>query len=79
MRPHCPIEVRAGLAVSRELILLYWSIGAEILLRQRVEGWGTKVIDRLGRDLPAHFPGGEGFSPRNLKYMRSLAEAPDGI
>jgi predicted nuclease of restriction endonuclease-like (RecB) superfamily len=71
-------QVRAGLAVSRELILLYWSIGAEILLRQRVEGWGTKVIDRLGRDLQAHFPGVEGFSPRNLKYMRSLAEAwPD--
>jgi predicted nuclease of restriction endonuclease-like (RecB) superfamily len=71
-------QVRAGLAVSRELILLYWSIGAEILLRQRVEGWGAKVIDRLGRDLQARFPGVEGFSPRNLKYMRSLAEAwPD--
>ncbi|MFL6306030.1 MAG: DUF1016 N-terminal domain-containing protein [Candidatus Sulfotelmatobacter sp.] len=60
------------------MILLYWSIGAEILLRQRAEGWGTKVIDRLGRDLQACFPAVEGFSPRNLKYMRSLAEAwPD--
>jgi predicted nuclease of restriction endonuclease-like (RecB) superfamily len=73
-------QVRAALAVSRELILLYWSIGAEILLRQRAEGWGTKVIDRLGRDLQARFPGVEGFSPRNLKYMRSLAEAwPDPL
>jgi hypothetical protein len=50
-------QVRAGLAVSRELILLYWSIGAEILLRPEVEGWGIKVIDRLGRDLQARFPG----------------------
>ena len=71
-------QVRAALGVSRELVLLYWSIGWEILLRQRKEGWGTKVIDRLGSDLQARFPGVEGFSPRNLKYMRSLAEAwPD--
>ena len=71
-------QTRAALAVSRELVLLYWSIGAEILVRQRAEGWGAKVIDRLGRDLQARFPGVEGFSPRNLKYMRSLAEAwPD--
>ena len=71
-------QTRAALAVSRELVLLYWSIGAEILVRQKAEGWGAKVIDRLGRDLQARFPGVEGFSPRNLKYMRSLAEAwPD--
>ncbi len=71
-------QTRAALAVSRELVLLYWSIGAEILVRQEAQGWGSKVIDRLGRDLQARFPGVEGFSPRNLKYMRSLAEAwPD--
>ena len=36
------------------------------------------AIPRLGRDLQARFPGVEGFSPRNLKYMRSFAEAwPD--
>jgi len=52
--------------------------GAEILLRQKLEGWGAKIIDRLGRDLQDRFPGVEGFSPRNLKYMRSLAEVwPD--
>ena len=71
-------QIRASVAVTRELVLLYWSIGAEILLRQRAEGWGTKVIDRLGRDLQARFPGIEGSSARNLKYMRSLAKAwPD--
>lgn len=71
-------QTRAALAISRELVLLYWSIGAEILLRQRTEGWGAKVIDRLGHDLQARFPGVEGFSPRNLKYMRCLAEVwPD--
>ena len=71
-------QVRAGLAVNRELVLLYWRLGRDILARQEGEGWGTKVIDRLSRDLRAAFPDMKGFSPRNLKYMRSFAEAwPD--
>jgi hypothetical protein len=36
-----------ALSVNRELVLLYWSIGRDILARQHAEGWGTKVIDRL--------------------------------
>lgn len=71
-------QVRAGLAVNRELVLLYWSIGREILVRQEREGWGAKVIDSLARDLHQSFPEMKGLSPRNLKYMRALAEAwPD--
>ncbi len=69
---------RAGLAVNRELVLLYWRIGREILARQEGEGWGARTIDRLSRDLRAAFPDMRGFSPRNLKYMRAFAEAwPD--
>lgn len=68
-------QTRAALAVNRELVLLYWSIGRDILERQRAEGWGAKIVDRLARDLGAEFPGVEGFSPRNLKYMRAFAEA----
>ena len=68
-------QVRAALAVNRELVLLYWSIGQDVLRRQEAEGWGSKVVDRLARDLQTEFPGIEGFSPRSLKYMRALAEA----
>src|ERR1700733_14379662 len=68
-------QLRAAFAVNRELLLLYWSIGRDILGRQQMEGWGTKVIDRLAKDLQTEFPGVEGFSPRSLKYMRSFAEA----
>jgi hypothetical protein len=56
-------QVRAALAVNRELILLYWSIGGDILVRKEAEGWGTKVVERLAKDLGAEFPGVEGFSP----------------
>ena len=71
-------QVRAALAVNRELVLLYWSIGRDLSMRFANEGWGTKINDRLSKDLQATFPGVEGFSPRNLRYMRTLAEAwPD--
>ena len=68
-------QVRAALAVNQELVLLYWGIGKEILARQQAEGWGTKVIDQLASDLRSSFPEMKGLSPRNLKYMRALAEA----
>ncbi len=68
-------QVRAALAVNRELVLLYWGIGKEILARQREEGWGSKVVDRLAKDLRAEFPQMKGLSRTNLLYMRSFAEA----
>ena len=71
-------QQRATLAVNRELLLLYWQIGRDILARQAEQGWGAKVIERLAHDLRAAFPDMKGFSPRNLKYMRAFAEAwPD--
>jgi len=67
-------QQRATLAVNRELVLLYWQIGKDILERQQAQGWGAKVIDRLAKDLSSAFPEMKGFSRRNLLYMRSFAE-----
>ncbi|AXK68058.1 PDDEXK nuclease domain-containing protein [Burkholderia sp. IDO3] len=68
-------RARAAASVNRELVTLYWQIGSDILERQERQGWGAKVIDRLAQDLKAAFPDMRGFSPRNLKYMRALAQA----
>lgn len=65
----------AAVAVNKELVLLYWQIGQQILARQDKQGWGAKVIDQLSKDLMAAFPAMKGFSPRNLKYMRAFAQA----
>lgn len=71
-------QQRATQAVNRELVLLYWQIGRDILARQSAQGWGAKVIDRLAHDLLVAFPDMQGFSARNLKYMRAFAQAwPD--
>ncbi|HSN78056.1 MAG TPA: PDDEXK nuclease domain-containing protein [Anaerolineae bacterium] len=68
-------QTRAVLSVNRELVLLYWHIGREILIQQDAQGWGARVIERLSQDLRQAFPGMKGFSARNLKYMRAFADA----
>ena len=68
-------QVRAVLSVNRELVLLYWQIGRDILRCQRDEGWGAKVVERLAKDLRTEFPEMHGFSRANLLSMRAFAGA----
>ena len=68
-------RVKASLAVNKELVLLYWRLGKEILARQTEQGWGTKVIEQLAKDLKAEFPDMSGLSRTSLLYMRSFAMA----
>lgn len=71
-------QLRAAVTVNQELVMLYWHIGKEIIQRQDKEGWGSKVVERLAKDLHKAFPGMGGFSERNLKYMRAFAESYTG-
>jgi predicted nuclease of restriction endonuclease-like (RecB) superfamily len=68
-------QLRAAIAANREMISLYWDIGRTISERQDREGWGASIIEQLGRDLRAAFPGVQGFSSRNLWRMRALYRA----
>ncbi len=67
-------KYKAALSVNKELILLYHTIGTQILETQSQQGWGSKVIDQLSKDLGTEFPEMKGFSTRNLKYMRKFAQ-----
>lgn len=67
-----------AVAVNKELTLLYWGIGRQILLRHGQLGWGDKVAARLGLDLRQEFPDIYGFSPRNFNYMLAFARAWHG-
>jgi predicted nuclease of restriction endonuclease-like (RecB) superfamily len=51
--------------------LASWETGLE---KQTTAVWGAKFLDQLSRDLQIEFPGTQGFSVRNLKYMRKFAE-----
>jgi predicted nuclease of restriction endonuclease-like (RecB) superfamily len=72
-------RIRAALAASRELLVLYWEIGQLIDERQAREGWGAAVIPRLAADLARDLPAARGFSERNLKRMVQFFHAyPEG-
>lgn len=71
-------QIRAVISANREMLLLYWDIGKSILEKQQLHGWGSKVVDQLSKDLRMEYPEMEGFSKRNLLYMRQFALAyPD--
>ncbi|MBF0494758.1 MAG: hypothetical protein HQL28_06480 [Candidatus Omnitrophica bacterium] len=63
-------QVKAALSVNTELLKLYWSIGADIVVRQKTAKWGDGFILRLSKDLTAEFPYMKGFSKRNLELIR---------
>ena len=55
---------------SKSLLLLYWSIGSDIIQRKQSSNWGDKIINQLSKDLQLSFPEMKGFSVSNLKYMQ---------
>jgi len=73
-------QVKAALAANNEMLWLYWQIGNEIRNQQQTQGWGTKIIERLSKDIRSEFPKLKGFSPRNLLYMKQFASIfPDPV
>jgi predicted nuclease of restriction endonuclease-like (RecB) superfamily len=67
-------QLKAAVAINRELLVLYWEIGHKIINQQQKANWGDKLLDTLARDLKSSFPEVKGFSKTNLKYMRMFAE-----
>ena len=64
-------QYKAMQIVNKELIFMYWHIGKIIGDNSK---WGNKFIDSLSIDLKLEFPKVTGFSVRNLKYMKKIAE-----
>lgn len=67
-------QFRAVRAANIEVLRLHWSVGRDILDRQKNEGWGARVVDQISADMRREFPGQRGWSRRNLLYMRKVAE-----
>ena len=55
-------QLQAFRAVNKELINLYWDIGALIVEKQAEHEWGSAVVDMIAKDLQAEFKGITGFS-----------------
>jgi predicted nuclease of restriction endonuclease-like (RecB) superfamily len=63
-------QIKASVRVNSAMLELYWSIGADIVARQAESVWGSGILRQLSQDLRAEFSDMQGFSERNLKYMR---------
>ena len=66
-------QYKAVKSVNTELILMYLNLG-KTLLDQSRNGWGDSVIDKISLDLQVEFSGIKGFSTRNLRRMKMLAQ-----
>ncbi len=68
-------RLKAILTVNTELLKIYWEIGDIISAQEKEGGWGSKIIEKLAKDLRFEFPEMKGISPRNLRYMRDFSIA----
>lgn len=63
-------QIKAAITVNEALLRLYWDIAASIVAKQKESAWGDGFLVQMSRDLQDEFPDMQGFSLRNLKYMR---------
>jgi predicted nuclease of restriction endonuclease-like (RecB) superfamily len=66
-------QARAARSLNTELVILYWSIGRDILEQQQAGGWGDDIVGRIAEDLRATTGSARGFSRSNVFYMRKFA------
>lgn len=63
-------QSKAIVKVNCEMLRFYWALGKDIVSMHVEELWGKGVMNQLSLDLRAAFPGQDGFSVTNLKYMK---------
>ena len=61
-------QVMTNANVERNI--LFWNIGNVILQYSK---WGNKFVETLSKDLRMTYPDREGYSVRNLNYMKQFA------
>lgn len=63
-------QVKAAVKVNAEKLLFNWQLGRDLVQKRAEERWGTGVVEQVSLDLRREFPNADGFSARNLRYMK---------
>ncbi len=63
-------QVKAAVKVNAEKLLFNWQLGRDLVQKKAEERWGAGVVEQVSLDLKREFPNAEGFSVRNLWYMK---------
>ena len=62
-------QIKVAIETNKSLINLYFKLGK--ILNDNYK-YGNKFIDKISRELRIEFPNTDGFSVRNLKYMKKF-------
>ena len=60
--------------INNSMMQLYWNIGKHLSEEGLEKGYGSNVVEKLAVDLKMEFPEMNGFSSRNLWYMKRFYE-----
>lgn len=63
-------QVKAAVRVNVEKLLFNWQLGRDLVQKKAEERWGAGVVEQVSLDLKREFPDADGFSVRNLWYMK---------
>ena len=63
-------QVKAAIKVNGEKLLFNWQMGRDLVQKKTEERWGAGVVEQVSLDLRREFPNEDGFSARNLRYMK---------
>ena len=63
-------QIKAAIAVNRELLKLYWFLGSQIAEKQKATNWGDGFVKQVSQDLRHEFPNMKGFSTRNIHLIK---------
>ena len=63
-------QVKAAVKVNAEKLLFNWQLGRDLVQKKAEERWGAGVVEQVSLDLKREFPNADGFSVRNLWYMK---------
>ena len=67
---HIVGQVKAAVKVNGEKLLFNWQMGRDLVQKKAEERWGAGVVEQVSLDLRREFPQEDGFSARNLHYMK---------
>jgi predicted nuclease of restriction endonuclease-like (RecB) superfamily len=63
-------QVKASVRVNSEKLLFNWELGRDLVQKKAEEKWGAGVVEQVSLDLQREFPNSDGFSARNIWYMK---------
>lgn len=63
-------QVKASVRVNTEKLRYNWELGRDLVQKKAEERWGAGVVEQVSLDMQREFPDADGFSTRNVWYMK---------